>query len=154
MRFLLSSAMIGLGLLPVTVQAQQPFKTQVAAIVEALRLAAPNTGSENDGLYSQWQVKPETFRSWSKYCLKKEVPPIQFEKDPQLARQVISCIMERELKQQLEATNNQTEAVSRTACWWMTGTYTCCNNGFTADYVKKVLEYYQKQASQTESSTN
>ena len=85
---------------------------------------------------------------WSKSCLEKEVPATQFASNPELARQVISCIMERELKGQLDATNNnETEAVSRTACWWMTGKYTGCNSGFTADYVKKVLSYYQEQRS-------
>ena len=149
MRFLLSGVIISLGLLPLTAQAQQQLSdTQVAAMVEALRLAAPKTDSNDDGLYSKWQVKGETFRSWSKSCLKKEVPPTQFASNPELARQVISCIMERELKGQLETTNNnETEAVGRTACWWMTGKYTGCNSGFTADYVKKVLSYYQEQRS-------
>ena len=66
---------------------------------------------------------------WSKSCLEKEVQPTQFASNPELARQVISCIMERELKGQLDATNNnETEAVSRTACWWMTGKETRKNN--------------------------
>ena len=150
MRFLLSGVIIGLGLLPLAAQAQQqPSNTQVAAMVEALRLAAPKTA--DDSLYSEWKVKGETFRGWSKSCLEKEVQPTQFASNPELARQVISCIMERELKGQLDATNNnETEAVSRTACWWMTGKYTGCNSGFTADYVKKVSGYYQEQSSQPE----
>ena len=150
MRFLLSGVIIGLGLLPLAAQAQQqPSNTQVAAMVEALRLAAPKTADNK--LYSEWQVKGETFKSWSKSCLEKEVQPTQFASNPELARQVVSCIMERELKGQLDATNNnETEAVSRTACWWMTGKYTGCNSGFTADYVKKVSGYYQEQSSQPE----
>ncbi len=145
MKFLLSGVIVTLGLLPMTVQAQQQtLNTQVSAMVEALRLAAPKTGSENDGYYSEWQVKPETLKSWSKFCLKKEVSPAEFEKNNQLARQVVSCVVQRELKGQLEATNNETEAVRGTACWWMTGEYKGCNSGFTADYVKKVLGYYQK----------
>ena len=148
-RFLLSGVIIALGLSPLTVQAQQQSsKTQVTAMVEALRLAAPKTGSNDDGLYSEWKVKPETFKSWSKTCLEKEVPATQFASDPELARQVVTCIMERELKEQLNATNNnEAEAVRRSACWWMTGKYTGCNSGFTADYVKKVLGYYQKKGS-------
>ena len=145
-RFLLSGVIIALGLSPLTVQAQQQSsKTQVAAMVEALRLAAPKTDSNDDGLYSEWKVKPETFKSWSKSCLEKEVPATQFASNPELARQVVSCIMQRELRKQLDNTNNnETEAVRRTACWWMTGKYTSCNSGFTADYVKKVLGYYQQ----------
>ncbi len=33
--------------------------TEVQALVEALRQAAPQTGTENDGLYSDWQIKPD-----------------------------------------------------------------------------------------------
>ena len=51
MRFLISGVIIGLGLLPLAAQAQQqPSNTQVAAMVEALRLAAPKT--TDDSLYS------------------------------------------------------------------------------------------------------
>ncbi|MEO1375734.1 MAG: hypothetical protein AAFW70_15740 [Cyanobacteria bacterium J06635_10] len=150
MKFLLGALIATLGLLPMTAQAQQKsFDTQVAAMVEALRLAAPKTGSQNDGYYSDWQVKPETLRGWSKFCLKKEVSPAEFESNAQLAREIITCIMERELKGQLEATNNETEAVLATACWWMTGKYKGCDSGFTADYVKKVLGYYQKPKQST-----
>ncbi len=124
---------------------QQVSNVQVAAMVEALRLAAPNTGSKNDGYYSDWQVKPETLKGWSKNCLKKEVTPTQFENDAKLARQVISCITTRELNKQYSATGNETAAVRGVACWWMTGNYTGCNSGFTGDYVKKVVSYYQQQ---------
>ncbi|MBV6626282.1 MAG: hypothetical protein KI793_25670 [Rivularia sp. (in: Bacteria)] len=146
MKFMLSGVIVTLGLLPITVQAQQQsLNTQVAAMVESLRLAAPKTGTANDGYYSEWQVKPETLKSWSNFCLKKEVSPAEFENNSQLARQVVSCVVQRELKGQLEATNNnQTQAVRATACWWMTGKYKGCNSGFSADYVKKVLDYYQK----------
>ncbi|MCJ8279453.1 MAG: hypothetical protein MJK14_05845 [Rivularia sp. ALOHA_DT_140] len=146
MKFLFSGVIFTLGLLPLTAQAQQQsLNTQVAVMVEALRLAAPKTGSANDELYSEWQVKPETWKSWSKTCLKKEVSPQEFDKNNQLARQVVSCIAKRELAGQLKATNNnETEAVRRTACWWMTGKYEGCKSGFSADYVKKVLRFYQK----------
>lgn len=121
-------------------------ETQVNAMVEALRLAAPKTGTANDGYYSEWQVKPETLKGWSKTCLKKEVTPTEFENNSGLARQVVSCITRRELNNQLTATgNNETTAVRGVACWWMTGNYTGCNSGFTGDYVKKVAGYYQQQ---------
>jgi hypothetical protein len=44
-----------LGILPAQAQSQR----QVAALVEALRQAAPQTGTVDDGLYSEWQIKPE-----------------------------------------------------------------------------------------------
>ncbi|MGF1674236.1 MAG: hypothetical protein ACFCUV_11215, partial [Rivularia sp. (in: cyanobacteria)] len=97
MKFLLSGVIVTLGLLPLSVQAQpRSLDNQVARMVEALRLAAPKTGSVNDGYYSEWQVKPATLKSWSKFCLKKEVSPTEFENNPQLARQIISCITQRE----------------------------------------------------------
>lgn len=144
---LLNGVIVSLGLLPLLAQAQQPVSdTQVAAMVEALRRAAPQTKNANDGLYSEWQVKPETLKGWSKTCLKRELTPTQFENSPAIARQVVSCIMRRELSNQLDATNNnEIASVRGAACWWMTGNYTGCEKGFTADYVQKVVRFYQKQ---------
>jgi len=145
--FIFSGIIISLGILPSLAQAKQPVSdTQVAAMVEALRLAAPQTKKRNDGYYSEWQVKPETLKGWTKTCLKKELTPTQFENDPQVARQVISCIMNRELNKQFVATkNNESSAVRGVACWWMTGNYTGCGQGFTADYVQKVVRCYKQE---------
>jgi hypothetical protein len=127
---------------------QQVSNAQVAAMVEALRLAAPKSGGSNSGYYSEWQVKPETLKGWSKTCLKKEVTPTQFQNSPELARQIVSCIMLRELNKQYTATkNNETNAVRGVACWWMTGSYTDCKTGFTATYVEKVADFYKQQRS-------
>ncbi|WP_017316365.1 hypothetical protein [Mastigocladopsis repens] len=161
MRLLLGGVILSFGLSSLVfpesslAQAQQSSasEAQVNAMVEALRLAAPKTGSANDGFYSEWQVKPETLKGWSKNCLKKEVTPAQFENNPGTARQVVSCITRRELNNQLTATgNNETASVRGVACWWMTGNYTGCNSGFTADYVKKVAGYYQQQRKPTSST--
>ncbi|OUL33324.1 hypothetical protein BV372_16665 [Nostoc sp. T09] len=151
---LLGGVVVSLGLSPLLVQAQQQISdAQVAAMVEALRQAAPQTGSQNDGFYSQWQVKPETLKGWSKYCLKKELTPTQFENSPVTARYVVSCITRRELNQQFLATkNNETAAVRGVACWWMTGSYKGCDSGFTATYVQKVLNLYQQQRSKPAAS--
>jgi hypothetical protein len=163
MRLLLSRIILSLGLsslvIPESSSAQanpkqQMSDAQIAAMVDALRLSAPKTGKVNDGLYSEWQVKPETLKGWSKFCLKKEVTPTEFENNSALARQIVSCITRRELNKQFTATgNNETAAVRNTACWWMTGNYTGCNSGFTADYVKKVASNYQKQRSQPPRNT-
>lgn len=146
---LLSGVIVSFGLSSLLAQAQQKVSdAQVAAMVEALRLAAPQTGIANDGLYSEWQVKPETLKGWSKYCLKQELTPTQFENSPAKARQVISCITRRELNKQFIATNNnETAAVRGVGCWWMTGSYTGCNSGFTATYLQKVVGFYQQQRS-------
>ncbi|HLP90338.1 MAG TPA: hypothetical protein VK184_17350 [Nostocaceae cyanobacterium] len=151
MRLLIGAVVVSLGLFsnPLLAQAQQKVSdNQVAAMVEALRKAAPQTKNPNDGLYSAWQVKPETLRGWSRFCLKKEVTPTQFENDQNLARQVVSCIVRRELNQQLQATNNnEIAAVRGVGCWWMTGSYKGCDRGFTAAYVQKVVNFYQQQRS-------
>lgn len=146
MRSLLTKVIITLGLLSLPAQAQQAVSdAQVTAMVEALRQAAPKTGSANDGFYSEWQVKPETLKGWSRTCLKKELTPAEFENSPATARQIVSCITRRELNKQFAATkNNETAAVRGVACWWMTGNYTGCNSGFTAAYVQKVLGFYQQ----------
>lgn len=47
---LLNGVIVSFGLLPLLAQAQQPISnTQVAAMVEALRQAAPQTKNPNDG---------------------------------------------------------------------------------------------------------
>ncbi|MDB9355298.1 hypothetical protein PN486_03400, partial [Nodularia spumigena CS-587/03] len=80
---LLCGVVVNFGLLSFLAQAQQVVSNaQVAAMVEALRQAAPQTGTQNDGLYSEWQVKPETLKAWSKSCLKRELTPRQFEDSP------------------------------------------------------------------------
>ncbi|MBW4452058.1 MAG: hypothetical protein KME55_04905 [Nostoc indistinguendum CM1-VF10] len=146
---LLNGVIVSLGLLPLLAQAQQPISdTQVAAMVEALRQAAPQTKNPNDGYYSEWQVKPETLKGWSRTCLKRELTPTQFENNSAIARQVVSCITRRELTNQFRATNNnEIASVRGAACWWMTGSYTGCDKGFTADYVQKVVRFYQQQLS-------
>ncbi|MEH2464962.1 hypothetical protein [Nostoc sp.] len=146
---LLNGVIVSLGLLPLLAQAQQSVSnTQVTAMVEALRQAAPQTKNPNDGLYSEWQVKPETLKGWTKTCLKRELTPTQFENSPAIARQVVSCITHRELSNQFRATNNnEIASVRGAACWWMTGNYTGCDKGFTADYVQKVVRFYQQQLS-------
>jgi hypothetical protein len=148
---LLNGVIVSFGLLPLLAQAQQPVPVsdaQVAAMVEALRQAAPQTKNPNDGYYSEWQVKPETLKGWSRTCLKRELTPKQFENNPAIARQVVSCITRRELSNQFRATNNnEIASVRGAACWWMTGSYTGCNKGFTAEYVQKVVRFYQQQRS-------
>lgn len=144
---LLSGIAINFGLISFATQAQAAVSNaQVAAMVEALRQAAPQTGIKNDGFYSEWQVKPETLRGWSRFCLHRELTPAQFESSPVTARAIITCIVNRELNNQFRATNNnEIQAVSGVACWWMTGKYTGCDQGFTANYVQRVVGFYQQQ---------
>jgi len=121
--------------------AQAPIsEAKVEALVEALRLSAPQAG---DGLYSDWQVKPDNIVRWSRRCLDQDVTPDQFAADPTLARQVVACVMGKVLREQLAASNNnEIVAVQRAAAWWMSGDPEQYRNGATGDYTFKVLEAY------------
>ncbi|MBE9039392.1 hypothetical protein IQ235_01095 [Oscillatoriales cyanobacterium LEGE 11467] len=137
-------ASIGLFACPATAQVSE---AQIDAFVEALRLAAP-PDSPDDGLYSDWQVKPATLTGWSEQCLEETVTPEEFEANSEIARSVISCVVEWQLAEQFSAVDNDEEsAVRRTACWWMTGDAIGCNTDFTADYRESVLGFYQQQLS-------
>lgn len=144
-RLLLKGLLVGLALWTLPAGAQQVSKPQVEAVVDALRQAAPKTGIQNDGLYSQWQITPGIIPSWSKQCLGREVTPKQLESSPVLARSIVSCIVRREQEKQYAATGkNETMAVRRTACWWMTGNPTSCTSGQTAKYVQNVQRFYEQ----------
>lgn len=147
-RLLLKGLLVSLALWTLPAGAQQMSKPQVEAMVDALRQAAPKTAIQNDGLYSQWQITPGIIPSWSKQCLGREVTPKQLENSPAVARSIVSCIVRRELPKQYAASNkNETTAVRRTACWWMTGNPTSCNSGQTAKYVQNVERFYQQARS-------
>ncbi|QYX31087.1 hypothetical protein [Sphaerospermopsis torques-reginae] len=148
MRSLVAGVIFSVGMLPLAAQAEKSpvADTQVAAMVEALRLAAPQKKKPTPGYHTDWQIKPQTLKGWSRFCLKKELTTSQFENDPKLTRQVVSCIIKRELTNQFKArNNNENAAVTGAACWWMTGLYTGCDKGFTGDYVKKVVSLYQQE---------
>ncbi|HBL60808.1 MAG TPA: hypothetical protein DDZ80_20920 [Cyanobacteria bacterium UBA8803] len=118
---------------------------QVGALVEALRLAAPQTGTENDGLYSDWQIKPENIPGWSKQCKGQEMTPEDFAASPVTARAVLVCVMRDVLSEEYTASgNNESLAVQRAASWWMTGDPTRYNSDSTAAYTQKVLGFYQQ----------
>ena len=64
------------------------------------------------------------------------------------ARNVVTCITRRELQKQYPVSgNNESVAVRRVACWWMTGDYTGCNSGPTATYVQRVVRFYRQVGS-------
>jgi hypothetical protein len=143
---LLSGIIIGAGLwaMPGTAQVND---RQLNAFVEALRISAP-PNRPNDGMYSPWQVLPGIVGSWTKQCVGKEMTAAQFEADAAAARQTVTCIARRELNKNFSASgNNDTAAVRRAACWWMTGKEDGCGNGATATYVQNVLKAYQQQLS-------
>ncbi|NEQ20778.1 MAG: hypothetical protein F6K28_16395 [Microcoleus sp. SIO2G3] len=149
-RLLLSTVIVSAGwTLPVQAQLSD---AQVGALVEALRLAAPQTGIENDGLYSDWQIKPENIPRWSRQCTGKELTPTQFQDSPVTARSILVCVMRDVFNEQYGASNsNESLAVQRTASWWMTGDATRYNSTPTNSYTQKVLNVYQQQRSNRQS---
>lgn len=150
---LLLSLGFSLGLSHLPAQAQMT-DTQVNALVEALRLAAPQTGSGDDGYYSDWQVKPDNVTRWSKSCLGKAVTPTQFEADQATARKIIACVMRDVLRDEYQASGkNEALAVRRSAAWWMTGDPTKYDSKDTTAYTQVVLNLYQKRKSTAASGT-
>ena len=130
-----------LALAPGLVRAQIS-DAKVETLVEALRVAAP-PASPNDGLYSDWRVKPDNIARWSKRCLDREVTPEQFAADQAVARPVLVCVLGPVLRDQFAQSNhNEMVAVQRAAAWWMTGDPAQYRTGSTSDYTLRVLEAY------------
>ncbi|MGD1715622.1 hypothetical protein [Hydrocoleum sp. CS-953] len=142
MKFILGIiAVLTIWVMPVKAENQS-----IEKLVEALRLAAPQTGTENDGLYSDWQVKAENILRWSRLCPGKQMTVEEFEANTTKARKVLECVMEDILNEQYAASgNDESLAVRRAAAWWMTGDPEQYNQGETANYTNKVLDFYQKQ---------
>ncbi|HEY9726639.1 MAG TPA: hypothetical protein V6D50_09350, partial [Chroococcales cyanobacterium] len=144
-RLLLGTVIMSAGLWTLPVNAQVS-DAQVGALVEALRQAAPQTGRVDDGLYSEWQIKPENIPRWSKQCIGRELTTTQFESSPVTARSILVCVMRDVLREQYTASgNNESVAVQRAASWWMTGDANRYNNAPTNSYTQQVLSFYQQQ---------
>ena len=142
---LFGSLIISLGLQSLPATAQAVTDAQVSALVEALRQAAPPQ-TANDGMYSQWQVLPGNISRWAKFCTKQDLTPQQFEADATKAKSIVTCIVGDLLRDEYKASsNNETAAVRRAACWWMTGESAACKSGATATYADKVVNVYQQQ---------
>lgn len=152
MKLLLGGLIVSLGLWTLPAQAQFS-NTQVDALVEAVRQAAPQTGTSQDGLYSDWQVQPGNIPRWAKFCTGREVTPEQFEANASTARSIVTCILKDALKDEYSASgNNEAIAVQRVAAWWMTGDPTRYSNSATSPYTDKVLSLYQKLKSSNTAS--
>ncbi len=117
---------------------------QVSALVEALRLSAPNTGNPNDGLYSDWKIKRENIFRWSKRCTGTEMETAEFEANAEKARAVIACIMGKILREQYEISKDESVAVRRAASWWMTGDPDKYDTTPASSYTMKVLGFYRR----------
>lgn len=142
---LFGSLIISLGLQSLPAAAQSVTDAQVSALVEAMRQAAPPQ-TANDGMYSQWQVLPGNISRWAKFCTKQDLTPQQFEADATKAKSIVTCIVGDLLRDEYKASgNNETAAVRRAACWWMTGESAACKSGATATYADKVVSVYQQQ---------
>jgi hypothetical protein len=139
------------GMLPAHAQSDQ----QVRSLVEALRRAAPQTGNPNDGLYSDWQIKPENIPQWSEACIGRRLSPQEFESDLETARNVLACVMRDVLQEEYRNSgNDEAIAVRRAAAWWMTGDPSRYNTAETAAYTQKVLSFYQQQSGTPSGQSN
>ena len=142
---LFGSLIISLGLQALPAAAQAVTDAQISALVEALRQAAPPQ-TANDGMYSQWQVLPGNISRWAKFCTKQDLTPQQFEADATKAKTIVTCIVGDLLRDEYKASgNNETAAIRRAACWWMTGESAACKSGATATFADKVVSVYQQQ---------
>jgi hypothetical protein len=152
MKRLIGGLLLSLGLLALPAQAQTD--AQVSALVEALRKAAPDTGTTNDGLYSDWQIKGENIPRWSRLCTGKELTPTQFETSPVTARGILVCVVRDVLREQYETTGgDESLAVLRAASWWMTGDANNYNSASINDYTQRVLGFYQQEITQATPQT-
>lgn len=92
----------------------------VAALVEALRQAAPKT--DDPSLYTDWKMRAGAIARWTRRCVGVEVPPDQLAVDPVMARATVRCVMGPVwLEQGRLAGGDENLAVRRAAAWWMTG---------------------------------
>lgn len=149
MRVPIGKLIISLGVIltVATLPAQaQVSDNQVAALVEALRRAAPQTGRADDGLYSDWQIMPANIPRWSKSCIGRELSPTEFEASPDVARSVVTCVMRDVMRDEYSASgNDEMLAVRRSAAWWMRGDPTQYNSPDIADYIQRVTSAYEAQ---------
>lgn len=132
--------------LATTVAFAQESAVKLPALVEALRLAAPQTGTASDGLYTDWQIKPDNIPRWSQLCIGEQMTPSEFEANTAKAREVLACVMGDVVSQEYpNSGNDEAVTVRRAAAWWMTGDPNQYDQGDTATYTQKVLQYYQQQ---------
>ncbi len=145
-RLLLSGVLLSVGLWTLPVQAQQVSDAQVRALVEALRQAAPPGDNANEGLTSDWKIKPDNIRRWSRLCTGQELTPQAFTANPTKAREILACVMRDVLRDEYKASgSSESVAVQRAASWWMTGDPNQYNSSRIRTYTQKVLGFYQQQ---------
>ena len=143
MRLMLGGLIVSLlfQILPVRAQVSSD---RVMALVEALRLAAPKRPTEQDGLYSDWKIKPSLIPRWSFLCIDEQLTPEEFEADHIKARIILICVMEDVLKQEYPASDNNEElAIRRAAAWWVAGDPELYNIAPISSYSERVFNYYQ-----------
>ena len=141
-RLLLYSMLMVAGLYVSSARAD-PTEAQVAALVEALRLAAPS--GPKSGLYSDWQIKPNNIRRWSKRCAGEELTPTEFELSPMMAREILECIMGEVLREQYAASGEEIPGVRRAAAWWLTGEPNRYDDPSIDSYIQRVTGLYRQQ---------
>jgi hypothetical protein len=115
---------------------------QVERVAEALRQVSLSTGVKIDGLYSDWQVKPENVTNWSRKCTGKEIAPATFAADSTQARRIVVCVLRDVMRDEYQASKNEILTVRRTAAWWLTGVSGRYLNTDIAPYTQQVVDFY------------
>jgi hypothetical protein len=119
--------------------------SQVERVAEAIRQVSLSTGIKIDGLYSDWQIKPENISNWSRKCIGKDLSPQAFAADAAQSRKIVVCVLRDVLRDEYQASkNNELIAVRRTAAWWLTGVSGRYQSSDIAPYTQKVVEFYQQ----------
>jgi len=112
-----------------------------AALVEALRQAAPRTNDPT--LYTDWKMQEGAITRWTRRCVGVQVSPMELAEDPVMARNTVACVMGPVLAEQMRlAAGDEALAVRRTAAWWMTGDPAQYQAPGIAAYLDRVLSHY------------
>jgi hypothetical protein len=115
--------------------------TAIAALVEALRQAAPQTNDPT--LYTDWKMQAGAIASWTRRCVGVTVPPAELAENPVMARQTVTCVMGPVLAEQTRlAGGDEGLGVRRAAAWWMTGDPARYQAADIAAYLGRVLSHY------------
>jgi len=114
----------------------------VAALVEALRQAAPNT--DDPTLYTDWKMQEGAISRWTRRCVGVQVPPAELAENPVMTRETVTCVMGPVLVQQTSLAGGDEElGVRRAAAWWMTGDPEQYQSVAIASYLDRVLRHYR-----------
>lgn len=124
----------------------QVTSAQVTILVEAFRDVAKQATSKPKTLHSDWRVSERNVGPWSKQCLQRELTPQDFDRDPETATKVVTCIVNGVFQTEYQTANNdEALAIRRVSSWWRTGDANTYEIPDTVTYSDRILKAYQKR---------